>query len=53
MISMSASTKANKIYGKSFTSKNLTDIVRTINPKNLFQSKEVLFFNYNKKNKED
>lgn len=53
MISMSESTKANKIYGKSFTSKNLTDIVRTINPKNLFQSKEVLFFNYNKKNKED
>ena len=53
MISMSESTKANKIYGKSFTSKNLTDIVRTINPKKLFHSKEVLFLNYHKKNKED
>lgn len=46
IISMSESTKAKKIYGKSFITKNLTDIIRTINPQKLFKSKEILFLNY-------
>lgn len=46
IISMSESTKAKNIYGKSFITKNLTDIIRTINPQKLFKSKEILFLNY-------
>lgn len=46
IVSMSESTKAKKIYGKSFITKNLTDIIRTINPQKLFKSKEILFLNY-------
>ena len=46
IISMSESTKANEIYGNYFISKNLTDIIRTINPQKLFKSKEILFLNY-------
>lgn len=46
IVSMSESTKAKKIYGSSFVSKNLTDIIRTINPQKLFKSKEILFLNY-------
>ena len=46
IISMSESTKAKKIYGKSFITKNLIDIIRTINPQKLFKSKEILFLNY-------
>ena len=46
IVSMSESTKAKEIYGKSFITKNLTDIIRTINPQKLFMSKEILFLNY-------
>lgn len=46
MISMSESTKAKKIYGNCFVSKNLADIIRTINPQKMFKSKEILFLNY-------
>ena len=46
MISMSESTKAHKIYGTYFFCKNLSDIIRTINPQKLFKSKEILFINY-------
>jgi len=46
LISMSESTKAGKIYGTYFKYKNLTDIIRIINPKKMFKSKEILFLNY-------
>lgn len=46
IVSMSDSTKAKKIYGNSFITKNLADIVRIINPQKLFKSKELLFLNY-------
>ncbi len=46
MVSMSESTKAKKIYGNCFVSKNLADIIRTINPQKMFKSKEILFLNY-------
>lgn len=50
MVSMSESTKAKKIYGTYFICKNLTDIIRTINPQKLFKSKEILFLNYEDNN---
>lgn len=46
IISMSASTKAAEIYGSCFKCRNLTDIIRTINPQKLFKSKEIMFLNY-------
>lgn len=46
LISMSDSTLATKIYGSKFYTKNLLDIFRTINPKKIFKSTEMLFSNY-------
>lgn len=47
-VSMSESIKAKNIYGSYFIAKNLTDIIRTVNPQKLFKSKEILFVNYEK-----
>lgn len=46
LISMSQSTLADKIYGNTFYQKKLLDIFRTINPKKMFKSSEVLYSNY-------
>lgn len=50
IVSMSESTNAKKIYGPAFISKNLADIIRTINPQKLFKSKEILFLKFEDKN---
>ena len=47
MISMADSKIANIIYNnKPFNRIDMREIVRTINPKKLFSSKEVAFINY-------
>lgn len=47
MISMADSKIANIIYhNKPFDRIDMREIVRTINPKKLFSSKEVAFINY-------
>lgn len=46
LISMSQSTLADKIYGNRFYQKKLLDIFRTINPKKMFKSSEILYSNY-------
>lgn len=47
MISMSDSTVANEIYcKKNFKKKDVTKIIRTINPKKLFTSKEIAYINF-------
>lgn len=45
-VSMIDSNRANVVYGK-LKKKFVADIVRTINPKKIFTSREVLFSNYN------
>ena len=45
MISMSESEKAKKIYGK-YEKNNVNEIVRTINPKKIIKSTEIVFSNY-------
>ncbi len=49
MISMSESTRAKDIYGKEFIIRDLSKIIRTINPQKLFKSSEILFLNYDEK----
>lgn len=46
LISMSESEQAKSVYGKNFNQRKLKDIVRTINPKKMFISQEILFLNY-------
>lgn len=46
MISMSESSVSKKIYGSKFYQKKLTDILRTINPKKILKSKEIMFLNF-------
>ena len=46
LISMSESERTKIVYGKIFKYRKLKDIVRIINPQNLFLSQELLFFNY-------
>ncbi len=53
MISMSESTCANDIYGKNkFNKKDVTKIIRTINPKKLFPSNEIAYMNYDIENED-
>ena len=42
---MSESEKAKKIYGK-YEKNNVNEIVRTINPKKIIKSTEIVFSNY-------
>lgn len=54
MISMADSKIANVIYKKEpFNRIDIGDIVRTINPKKLFPSKEVAFLNYKLENEKE
>lgn len=46
IVSMSNSKMARKIYSQKFYTKELVKIIRTINPKKLFHSQELLFSNY-------
>ncbi len=47
MISMADSVLATKIYNKyGFKKKNINQIIRIINPKKLFASKEIAYINY-------
>lgn len=46
MISMSYSELADKIYGSVFNKKTIRELFRTINPKRLLCSKEIIFYNY-------
>lgn len=45
VISMIDSSASNKIYG-SLNKYSITDIIRTINPKKIFKTTEILFSNY-------
>ena len=45
IISMSDSFISNKVYGE-FKKYTVSNIIRTINPKKIFKSKEVIFSNY-------
>lgn len=47
MISMSESAIADEIYKREpFAKKNVMDIIRVVNPKKLFNSKEIAYINY-------
>lgn len=45
LVSMSESVQADKIYGE-YIKNNVSDIIRTINPKKTIKSKEIVYSNY-------
>ena len=52
MISMSDSTNASIVYEKNNFSKiDISKIIRTVNPKKMFTSREIAYINYKIKDK--